>query len=103
MSNLAIGGLTILLLFFLFSIGLEIGFAMALAGFVGFAACVNTSAAFNLVAKDFFSVFTSYGFTVIPLFVLMGQIGASGGVAKSLYNSAYKFMGHVPGGLAIGT
>jgi tripartite ATP-independent transporter DctM subunit len=103
MSNLAIGGLTILLLFFLFSLGMEIGFAMALAGFIGFAACVNTSAAMNLVAKDFFSVFTSYGFTVIPLFVLMGQIGASGGVARSLYDCAYKFLGHVPGGLAIGT
>ncbi|MBI5445305.1 MAG: TRAP transporter large permease [Deltaproteobacteria bacterium] len=103
MSNLAIGGLTILLLFFLFSIGVEIGFAMALSGFIGFAACVNTNAALNLVAKDFFSVFTSYGFTVIPLFVLMGQVGASGGIARSLYNSAYKFLGHIPGGLAIGT
>jgi C4-dicarboxylate transporter, DctM subunit len=103
MSNLAIGGLTILLLFFLFAIGLEIGFAMALAGFIGFAACVNVDAALNLVAKDFFSVFTSYGFTVIPLFVLMGQVGASGGIARSLYDCAYRFIGHVPGGLAIGT
>jgi tripartite ATP-independent transporter DctM subunit len=103
MSNLAIGGLTILLLFFLFSLGLEIGFAMALAGFIGFAAVVNMNAALNLVAKDFFSVFTSYGFTVIPLFVLMGQLGASGGVARSLYDTAYKFLGHIPGGLSIGT
>lgn len=103
MSNLEIGGLVILFLFFLFSIGLEIGFSMALAGFVGFAAIINTNAAMNLVAKDFYSVLTAYGFTVIPLFVLMGQIGASGGVARSLYDSAYKFIGHVPGGLAIGT
>lgn len=97
------GLLVIALLFGLFFIGLEIGFAMALAGFIGFAAIVNVDAACSLVAKDVFSVFSSYGFTVIPMFVLMGQIGASGGIARSLYDSAYKFLGHVPGGLAVGT
>jgi len=103
MSIPEIGGLVILLLFVLFLMGLEIGFAMALAGFVGFAAIVNVNAALNLVAKDIYSVLSSYGFTVIPMFVLMGQVGASGGIARSLYDSAYKFIGHVPGGLAIGT
>ncbi|MBI4799963.1 MAG: TRAP transporter large permease [Desulfarculus sp.] len=103
MSEAVIGLLVIALLFALFGLGLEIGFAMALAGFIGFAAVVNLEAAFNLVAKDFFSVMSSYGFTVIPLFVLMGQLGASGGVAKDLYDAAYRFLGHVPGGLAIGT
>jgi len=103
MSVAAISLLVILLLFGLFFIGLEIGFAMALAGFIGFAAIINIDAAFSLVAKDIFSVFSSYGFTVIPMFVLMGQVGASGGVARSLYDSAYKFLGHIPGGLALGT
>ena len=103
MTVATIGLLVIVFLFFLFFIGLEIGFAMALAGFVGFAAIVNVDAACSLVAKDVFSVFSSYGFTVIPMFVLMGQIGASGGIARSLYDSAYKFLGHVPGGLAVGT
>jgi tripartite ATP-independent transporter DctM subunit len=103
MSVAEIGVLTTLFLFVLFLMGVEIGFAMALAGFVGFAAIVNLHAALNLVAKDVFSVFDSYGFTVIPLFVLMGQVGASGGVARSLYDCAYKWIGHVPGGLAIAT
>jgi tripartite ATP-independent transporter DctM subunit len=98
-----IGALVILLLFVFFLLGLEIGFSMALAGFIGFAAIVNVDAALNLVAKDIYYVFSSYGFTVIPMFVLMGQLGASGGIARNLYDSAYKFMGHVPGGLAIGT
>jgi len=103
MSFAAIGLVIIVLLFLLFMLGLEIGFSMALAGFIGFAAIVNVDAALNLVAKDIYSVFSSYGFTVIPMFVLMGQVGASGGVARSLYDSAYKFIGHIPGGLAIGT
>lgn len=103
MSHAAIGGLVILLLFGLFGLGVEIGFAMAIAGVIGFAAIVSLPAALNLMAKDFVAVFGSYGFTVIPLFVLMGQIGASGGVARGLYDCAYRFLGHIPGGLAIGT
>ncbi|MFH1114054.1 MAG: TRAP transporter large permease [Pseudomonadota bacterium] len=103
MSFAVIGFVVILLLFVLFFMGLEIGFAMGLAGFIGFAWIVNVDAALNLVAKDIFSALTSYGLTVIPMFVLMGQVGASGGVARNLYDSAYKFMGHVPGGLAVGT
>ena len=103
MSIAEIGLLTTAFLFVLFFMGLEIGFAMLLAGFVGFAAIVNANAALNLVAKDVFGVFDSYSFTVIPLFVLMGQVGASGGVARSLYDCAYRWIGHWPGGLAIGT
>src|SRR5208337_5057319 len=83
--------------------GLEIGIAMGLAGFIGFAAAVGTAPALSLVAKDIYSVFSSYGFTVIPLFVLMGQVGSSGGVARNLYDATYKFVGHIPGGLALGT
>lgn len=95
--------LTILLLFVFFLMGLEIGFSMALAGFIGYAAIVNVQAALSLVAADIFSVFSNYGFLVIPLFVLMGQIGGSAGISRNLYDSAYKFVGHIPGGLAIGT
>ncbi|MGC1401861.1 MAG: TRAP transporter large permease [Thermodesulfobacteriota bacterium] len=103
MSLEMISLLTVILLFVFFLMGLEIGFSMALAGFIGFAWIVNVPAALNLVAKDIYGVFSNYGFTVIPLFVLMGQVGASGGIARSLYDSGYKFIGHVPGGLAIGT
>src|SRR4030042_4140512 len=103
MSIVTIAILTILLLFIFFLIGLEIGFSMALAGFIGYSAIVGIKPALNLVAMDIFSVFSAYGFIVIPLFVLMGQIGANAGVSRRLYDSAYKFIGHVPGGLAIGT
>ncbi len=57
----------------------------------------------NLLAKDIFDVFASYGFTVIPLFVLMGQVAYNAGIAKRLYDSSYKFIGHIPGGLALAT
>jgi tripartite ATP-independent transporter DctM subunit len=33
----------------------------------------------------------------------MGQVAFNSGIAKRLYDSAYKFIGHVPGGLAMAT
>jgi tripartite ATP-independent transporter DctM subunit len=87
----------------MFLTGIELAFAMALVGFVGFSYLVSFSAGMNLLAKDFFDAFTSYGFTVIPLFVLMGQIAFNAGIAKRLFESAYKFIGHIPGGLAMAT
>ena len=103
MSFAAIGLLIITLVFVLFFLGVEIGFAMGIAGFIGFAWIRGWDAASTLVANDMYSVLSSYGFSVIGMFVLMGQIAASGGVAKKLYDSAYKFLGHIPGGLAMGT
>jgi len=103
MNEVMIGiiGLAVVLLMFL--TGIELGFAMAIIGFVGFSIIVSTKAALNLLAKDVFDVFSSYGFTVIPLFVLMGQIAFNAGIAKRLYSAAYKFIGHIPGGLAMAT
>ncbi len=94
-------GLCIVLLLFL--TGIELAFAMILIGFLGFGYLISFSAAFNLLAKDVFDVFNSYSFTVIPLFVLMGQVAFNSGIAKRLFDAAYKFIGHVPGGLAIAT
>ena len=103
MSEVTIGiiGLAAILLMFL--TGIELGFAMALVGFVGFSIIVTMKAALNLLAKDIFDVFASYGFTVIPLFVLMGQVAFNAGIAKRLYHSAYRFIGHIPGGMAMAT
>ncbi len=87
----------------LFLTGIELAFAMIAIGFAGFAYLVSMKAAFDLLAKDFFDVLDSYGFTVIPLFILMGQIAFNSGIARRLFDAAYKFIGHVPGGLAMAT
>ncbi len=103
MSEVAIGILGLAVVLLLFLTGIELGFAMALIGFLGFSYIVSFKAGLNLLAKDIFDVFASYGFTVIPLFVLMGQIAFNAGIAKRLYDSSYKFIGHIPGGLAMAT
>lgn len=103
MSEVTIGLIGLALVLILFLTGIELAFVMALVGFVGFSYLRSWNAGLNMLAKDFFDVFATYGFTVIPLFVLMGQISFNAGIAKRLYDASYKFIGHIPGGLAMAT
>lgn len=103
MSEVTIGVICLVGLLLFFLTGIELSFAMAIIGFLGFAYLKSFNAAVNLVAKDFFDTFSSYTFTVVPLFVLMGQAAFNSGMAEKLYATARKFVGHVPGGLALAT
>lgn len=103
MNEVMAGLIGLILVLALFFTGIELGFAMAVVGFLGFSYVVSLKAGLNLLAKDVFEVLSSYGFTVIPLFIFMGQIAFNAGVAKRLYETAYKFVGHIPGGLAMAT
>jgi tripartite ATP-independent transporter DctM subunit len=103
MSEITTGIVALFVLILLFLTGFELAFAMAFLGFIGFSYLVSFSAASNLLVKDFFETFSSYGFTVIPLFVLMGQIASNSNIAKRLYVATHKFVGHIPGGIAMTT
>jgi C4-dicarboxylate transporter DctM subunit len=103
MSEVTVGIIGLAVVLALFLTGIELGFAMAIVGFLGFSYIVSFKAGLNLLAKDIFDVFANYGFTVIPLFVLMGQIAFNAGIAKRLYDTSFKFIGHIPGGLAMAT
>src|SRR4030067_2568841 len=103
MSEIIVGIVALLVLLLLFATGIELGFAMALVGFVGFGYLNGFHAAVNLISRDVFDVITNYGYTVFPLFILMGQIGFNAGIAVRLYDAAHRFVGHVPGGLAMAT
>ncbi len=97
MSEVTAGIVACLVMLLLFLTGLELAFGMALVGFVGFAYVVSFPAASNLLVKDFFDTFTSYGFTVIPMFVLMGQIAQHTDIARRLYLATHKICGPYSG------
>ncbi len=103
MDELVLGvGACVFLIFFLLT-GIEIAFGILMVGLVGYWLLYGFDAAYNLMVQDFFDVFSSYSLTVIPLFMLMGQIAYNAGIAKRLYDSAYKLVGRIPGGLAMAT
>jgi tripartite ATP-independent transporter DctM subunit len=47
-----------------------------------------------------FARFSIYDLSVIPLFLLMGQLATHGGLSRSLFRAATSFVGHWRGGLA---
>ena len=97
MSDIAVGIYGIIVLLALFLTGLEMAYCMILVGFVGFTFLMSFSAASNLVVKDFFDTFTTYSYTVIPLFIMMGELAQNSNIAKRLYVGAHKWIGHIPG------
>jgi C4-dicarboxylate transporter, DctM subunit len=103
MSLTAIGLIGIAILIILLFSNMPVGFVMGFLGFLGFSYVVNVEAGMALLVRDVWDVFSSYGLTVIPLFVFMGQIAFHSGISRRLYDSAYVFLGHRPGGLAMAT
>ncbi len=93
----------VVLIFFLFFFEMPVGFAMALVGFLGFAWVVNIHAAISSVSMTIWNTFSSYSLAVIPFFILMGNICFESGVSKKLYKTAYTWIGHIRGGIAIAT
>ncbi len=92
-----------LLLGIIFFFQIPVGFAMGIVGFVGFWAAVSLKAALGMVGEETWKVFSSYGLTVIPLFILMGQICFYSGLNKRMYRWANVLLGEIRGGLAMAT
>lgn len=91
------------LLLLLLVCSMPVAFVMALAGVIGFAMVVSTPAALSMMTVDLFDTFSSYGLTVIPLFIFMGQIAFHAGISKRLFHAAYCWLGTLRGGLAMST
>ncbi|MBW2016009.1 MAG: TRAP transporter large permease [Deltaproteobacteria bacterium] len=103
MSLTAIGIIGICILVVLLFSNMPVGFVMGAVGLAGFSYVVTVDAGLSLLARDVWDVFSSYGLTVIPLFVFMGQIAFHSGISRRLYDSAYVLVGHRKGGLAMAT
>ena len=99
-------GIALMLGLILFT-GMSPGLAMLMAGFVGLLA-LNPAQGFAAVLQgttgaEIWTVFSNYGFTVIPLFVLLGEVIFHAGYSDSLFRSAQAWFGHRRGGLAVTT
>ncbi len=103
MNPTLIGIIGIAALVLLIFTRMPVAYVMTLVGFVGFSYQVSPEAGLKLLARDFYSVYSSYGLTIIPLFIFMGQVAFNAGISRRLYDSAYRFVGSCSGGLATAT
>lgn len=104
MSTVLIGIIGCTALLVLLFLSMPVGFALAVIGSLGFAIVMhNPAAAYHLMVTVTFDTFSKYDYSVIPLFVLMGQLAYHSGISKRLFNCAYQWLGALPGGLGVAT
>ncbi len=103
MSPTLIGVLGILFMLAIFMTRMPVAYVMALVGFLGFSLMISLKGGLGLLSRSIYETFASYGLTTIPLFILMGQLAFNCGIGRRLYDTAYKFLGAIRGGLAMAT
>jgi len=103
MSPILTGIIGILVLLILLASGMPIGFAMGSVGFAGFSYLCGMGSGLAILNLSPYATAASYGLSVIPLFVLMGQFVLYSGLGKNLYYFANRWIGHFSGGLSMAT
>ncbi len=99
--DVALIGFAILLV--LVFLRLPIAFAMGLVGFLGFGYLTGWAPSLNMVATVASETALSYGLSVVPLFILMGNFVSRAGLSSELYSASHSFLGHRRGGLSMAT
>jgi C4-dicarboxylate transporter, DctM subunit len=98
-----IGALGILsLLVFLF-VRIPVWSALTLVGFTGNYVLSGLPSALTLIGTSAFDVSSAYTLSVIPLFVLLGEVASNTRLSADLFNAARLLLSGVRGGLAIAT
>jgi len=102
MSEALVGLGAIMVLAFL---RIPIALAMGIVGVLGYAYMRDWSwgAAFAMVQTKVYETGRNYTLSVVPLFILMGNFVTRAGMSQELFRTAYAFIGHLRGGLAMAT
>lgn len=103
MTSITVGVIGFVVLFLLIGLRVHIGFSMALTGFIGFIYLTSCKAGFSMLALATYKTGASYSLTVIPLFILMGQLASQSRLGADFYQAVYRWVGSLPGGLAMAT
>jgi len=85
-----------------FVTGLPIGFALGGVALI-YAFFMWGPHALGIAAFAGLSTMSPFIFVALTLFILMGMILERSGVANAMYDTMYKWMGPINGGLAMGT
>ncbi len=102
MTPLALAGTGFGVMLLAIFLRVPIAAAMALAGFFGTWAVLGSPApVLNQLKTLTYDSFASYSLSIVPLFLLMGQIAARSGLSAALFQAAADVAGNRRGGLAM--
>src|SRR5258706_7240261 len=84
---------------------IPIALSMGIVGIVGYAYMRDWSwhAALATAQTKIYETGRNYTLSVVPLFILMGNFVTRAGMSQELFRTAYAFIGHLRGGLAMAT
>jgi len=91
----------ILTVIFLF-LRMPVGISLLLGGSIGLFLLFKQNS-FLIIPQQLFGSLNSFTLIALPLFMLMGVILAKGGIGERLYDIFDAFLGHIPGGVGVGT
>lgn len=103
MSGLLLGGLGFAAAIFMIFLEIPVAVALGLVGIVGSGLIIGFSGAVAIGATTVWDSLTNYTLTMLPLFVMMGNLAAHSGLSTRLYQSMSVLIGHRRGGLALAT
>ena len=101
MTPAMIGALGIASLLSLLFVRVPVWAALTLVGFAGNFILSGLPSALTLTATSAFDVSSAYTLSVIPLFVLLGEVASNTRLSADLFNAARLLLSGVRGGLAI--
>lgn len=91
------------LLFLFVVIGVRVVFAAAIVGLLGLVELLGWGPAAGIVGTIPHSKSSTYALSVLPMFIFIGFIAFHAGMTQQLFDAARKWVGWVPGGLAVAT
>lgn len=102
MSMIAVAGLGFGLMLLSIFLRVPIAAAMGITGFLGNWVVLGTpNAVLSQLKTLSYDSFASYSLSIVPMFLLMGQIASRSGMSSALFQAAADIGGHRKGGLAM--
>ncbi len=102
MSDLQIGIASFPFLLLLIFLRVPVGLAMLSVGLGGNYLLSGTlGVSLSQLKHLTYGTFSSYSLSIVPLFLLMGQLATLGGVSAALFRAAESWLGHKKGGVAM--
>jgi len=101
MSSFELALLGLAAMVVLLIIRIPVAIAMLVAGMAGYIALNGLDPLLAYVKTAAYWRFASYDFSVIPMFLLMGEFASRSGLSRSLFEAANVFLGHRRGGVAM--
>lgn len=101
MDLITIGIIGLFFMLLLIAIGVPIAFSLISVGALGMFAVAGIEPTLTQIGMIAWDKGTTFVILCVPLYILMGQLVYHTGIATDLYDFVQKWLGRLPGGLAI--